>query len=143
MKLLYPATITHDPEDNGYLVEFSDLPGCISEGETLDEALSNGREALTGYLSSLFERNIKIPVPLTACNKDCYLIEPDPDVAIPIMLRNLRDTNKLTQSDVAKVIGVSYQAYQRLEKPGKSNPTMRTLDRLARVFHKHLHVELA
>jgi antitoxin HicB len=143
MKLLYPATITHDPEDNGYLVEFTDLPGCISEGETLDEALSNGREALTGYLSSLFERNIKIPVPSTASSKDSYLIEPDPDVAIPIMLRNLRDTNKLTQSDVAKVIGVSYQAYQRLEKPGKSNPTMRTLDRLARVFHKHLHVELA
>ena len=102
-----------------------------------------GREALTGYLSSLFERNIKIPVPSTASNKDCYLIEPDPDVAIPIMLRNLRDTNKLTQSDVAKVIGVSYQAYQRLEKPGKSNPTVKTLDRLARVFHKHLHVELA
>ena len=143
MRLLYPATITHDSEDNSYLVEFADLPGCITEGETLEEALRNGREALTGYLSSLFERNLQIPPPSTVCEIDCYLIEPEPDVAIPIMLRNLRDTNKLTQSDVAKVIGVSYQAYQRLEKPGKSNPTVKTLDRLARVFHKHLHVELA
>lgn len=143
MKLLYPATITLDPEDNSYLVEFADLPGCITEGETLDEALSNGREALTGYLASMFERNIQIPSPSTVSDNNCYLIEPEPDVAIPIMLRKLRDTNKLTQSDVAKVIGVSYQAYQRLEKPGKSNPTVRTLDRLARVFHKNLHVELA
>jgi antitoxin HicB len=143
MKLLYPATITHDLEDNSYLVEFADLPGCITEGETLDEALCNGREALTGYLSSMFERNILIPPPSTAVNNSNYLIEPEPDVAIPLMLKKLRDTNKLTQNDVAKVIGVSYQAYQRLEKPGKSNPTVKTLDRLARVFHKTLHVELA
>jgi antitoxin HicB len=143
MKLFYPATITHDPDENCYLVEFVDLPGCITEGVTLEEALCNGREALTGYLSSMFERNLLIPSPSTLPNKDSYLIEPEPDVAIPLMLKNLRDTNKLTQNDVARVIGVSFQTYQRLEKPGKSNPTVKTLDRLARVFHKTLHVELA
>jgi DNA-binding XRE family transcriptional regulator len=64
------------------------------------------------------------------------------DVAIPVMLKQLRENSKLTQSDVARVLGISYQAYQRLEKPGKSNPTVKTLERLARVFHKNLHLEL-
>ena len=143
MKLLYPATITHDPEDNSYLVEFPDLPGCITEGETLTEAKSNGREALTGYLSSLFERNLQIPAPSTVHNKNIHLIEPEAGVAIPVILKQLRENSKLTQSDVATVLGISYQAYQRLERPGKSNPTVKTLERLARVFHKSLHLELA
>ena len=45
--------------------------------------------------------------------------------------------------DVAKVLGISYQAYQRLEKPGKSNPTIKTLERLAKVFNKELLLEFA
>jgi hypothetical protein len=36
-----------------------------------------------------------------------------------------------------------YQAYQRLEKPGKSNPTLKTLERLAKVFSKDLRLEFA
>lgn len=143
MKLLYPATITYDRNDKSYLVQFIDVPGCITEGETLEEAARNGREALTGFLASLFERNVPIPEPSTISKKNIYLIEPEPDVAVPVMLRRLRESSKLTQSDVASVLGISYQAYQRLEKPGKSNPTLKTLDRLARVFHKSLHLELA
>jgi antitoxin HicB len=142
MKLQYPATITHDPEESSYLVEFPDLPGCITEGETLEEAKSNGREALTGFLSSMFDRNLQIPVPSAVRNKKFHLIEPEADVAIPVILKQLRENSKLTQSDVARVLGISYQAYQRLEKPGKSNPTVKTLERLARVFHKNLHLEL-
>jgi len=143
MKLLYPATITFATEDNGYLVEFIDLPGCITEGESLEDALGNAREALTGFLASLFERNLPIPEPSQVRKKNIHLIEPDAEVEIPIMLRKLRENSKLTQGDVAKVLGITYQAYQRLEKPGKSNPTVKTLERLARVFHKSLHLELA
>lgn len=143
MKLLYPATVTFDPEDDGYLVEFIDLPGCITEGETLADALSNSREALTGFLASLFERNLPIPEPSQVRKKNIHYIEPEPEVGIPVMLRKLRENSKLTQSDVARVLGITYQAYQRLEKPGKSNPTVKTLERLARVFHKNLHLELA
>lgn len=143
MKLLYPAAVTFDPEDNSYLVEFVDLPGCITEGESLEEALSNGREALTGFLASLVERNRPIPEPSLARNKNIHFIEPEPEVGIPVILRKLRENSKLTQGDVARVLGITYQAYQRLEKPGKSNPTIKTLERLARVFHKSLHLELA
>ena len=33
-------------EGGGYLVEYPDVPGCMSDGETVEEAISNGREAL-------------------------------------------------------------------------------------------------
>jgi transcriptional regulator with XRE-family HTH domain len=71
------------------------------------------------------------------------MIEPEPEVAVPVFLRKQREARKLTQSDVAKVLGISYQAYQRLEKPGMSNPTLKTLERLAKVFDKELHLDFA
>lgn len=60
MKTLYPAKITYTKKDNSYLVEFPDLNGRLTEGATLDDALKNAKEALTGYLSSLFERGFKM-----------------------------------------------------------------------------------
>ena len=37
-------------EGGGYLVEYPDIPGCMSDGETIDEATANGREALRDCL---------------------------------------------------------------------------------------------
>jgi antitoxin HicB len=139
----YPARINYLTEDNAYLVEFPDLPGCLTEGKTLQEARQNAKEALTGYLASIFERNFQIPEPSDIKGKGVYYIEPEPEVSVPIILRKLRETRKLTQGDIAKILGISYQAYQRLEKPGKSNPTLKTLERLAKVFDKDLRLEFA
>jgi len=143
MTLSYPALIKYVAEDNSYLVEFPDLPGCLTEGDTLEEAKRNAKEALTGYLASVFERDLKIPGPSAVKGKHIYGIEPEPEVSIPILLRKFRETKRFTQGDVAKVLGISYQAYQRLERPGKSNPTLKTLERLAKVFEKDLRLEFA
>ena len=39
-------------EEGRYVVECPDLPGCLSEGDTLDEAMDNINEAIIGCLSS-------------------------------------------------------------------------------------------
>ena len=61
MKLIYPA-IFHK-EDNAFWVEFPDLEGCNSFGDTLEETLANAREALEGYSISLIENGEKLPEP--------------------------------------------------------------------------------
>lgn len=47
-KISYPA-IFHE-EDNSYWVEFPDLEGCFSSGETIEEAFENAKEAIGLYL---------------------------------------------------------------------------------------------
>jgi len=49
-----------DP-DGGYTVEVPSLPGCISEGDTLDEALANIREAIELYIESLEADGEEVP----------------------------------------------------------------------------------
>ena len=43
--------VVHEAEEGGYWGEVPALPGCVSQGETLDELLSNLHEAVEGYLS--------------------------------------------------------------------------------------------
>ena len=45
----------------GFTVEVPDLPGCVSEGNTLDEAHGNIQEAIELYLETLVERKIPLP----------------------------------------------------------------------------------
>lgn len=42
-----------DLEDGGYTVEVPSLPGCISEGDTVEEALENIKDAIEGYIAAL------------------------------------------------------------------------------------------
>ena len=49
----YRVVLEPDFESGGYVVSCPSLPGCHSQGETENEALSNIREAIQAYLESL------------------------------------------------------------------------------------------
>ena len=53
--------ILEPQEEGGYTVYVPALPGCVSQGETAEEALSNIKEAIEVYLESLKERRLLIP----------------------------------------------------------------------------------
>ena len=66
----YPFSIRHlsDEDGGGYLIEFSDLPGCISDGETIEEAVENGKDALQCWLEAAKASGRNIPAPNQAKN---------------------------------------------------------------------------
>ena len=50
-----------DEDGNGYTVEVPSLPGCISEGDTLEEALANIKEAIDLWIADAKEHGEEIP----------------------------------------------------------------------------------
>ncbi|MGO9893529.1 MAG: type II toxin-antitoxin system HicB family antitoxin [Bryobacteraceae bacterium] len=50
-------------EGGGYLVEYPDIPGCMSDGDTIEEAIANGREALRDCVEVFRESGRKLPKP--------------------------------------------------------------------------------
>ncbi|HEV2971059.1 MAG TPA: type II toxin-antitoxin system HicB family antitoxin [Pirellulales bacterium] len=48
--------------DGGYHAAWPALPGCHSEGDTLDEATANIREAIEVYVESMFAHNEAPPI---------------------------------------------------------------------------------
>jgi antitoxin HicB len=65
MKQMYPFEIRplSPAEGGGFLIRFPDLQGCMSDGETPEEALKNGQEALMGWLETRQELGLPIPMP--------------------------------------------------------------------------------
>jgi antitoxin HicB len=61
----YPFTIRLLSEDDGggYLIEFPDVPNCISDGDTPEEAIRNGRDALRSVLLTKLEYGDPTPQP--------------------------------------------------------------------------------
>ena len=48
-------------EDGGWVVECPSLPGCISQGETREEALTNIKEAIDLYIDTLKDEGRPVP----------------------------------------------------------------------------------
>ncbi|NPV69752.1 MAG: toxin-antitoxin system HicB family antitoxin [Firmicutes bacterium] len=55
--------VLHPAEEGGYAAEIPELPGCISQGETMEEALKNIEAAKASWLESAIEDGIEIPEP--------------------------------------------------------------------------------
>lgn len=61
MQRRFKVVLEWDEESGGYTVTVPALPGCITEGDTLEEALRNAEEAITGYLEALKIQGRPIP----------------------------------------------------------------------------------
>jgi predicted RNase H-like HicB family nuclease len=52
LPLMHVKIVVHEAEEGGFWGEVPALPGCASQGETLDELLANLREAIAGWLEA-------------------------------------------------------------------------------------------
>jgi predicted RNase H-like HicB family nuclease len=65
MKLEYAVHIERlaESDGGGYLATVPDLPGCMSDGETPEEALKNVQEAIVSWTEAAKEWNQDVPKP--------------------------------------------------------------------------------
>ena len=63
MNLPYKMEIVPDVEEGGYVALFSDLPGCITVGDTIEEAIENIIDAKKAWLGAALEAGPTIPAP--------------------------------------------------------------------------------
>ena len=57
----FTVILTPDAEDGGFTAECLAIPGCISEGDTVEQALVNIKEAIEGCLESLAAHQQPLP----------------------------------------------------------------------------------
>jgi antitoxin HicB len=124
--------------DGAYIVSFPDLPSVNTYGDTIDEALKNAAEALNGALETDFERGYTLPQAKERPGRNFHPIEVYPHIEIAYTLRQLR--KEFSQKEIAAKLGVSPQAYQKLENPRKCNPTIKTLERIGTAFNRRVEV---
>jgi predicted RNase H-like HicB family nuclease len=60
MEYVYPA-IFHANDDGSFTITYPDLPGCVSEGKSLGNALYMAQSALTQWIGYLLDKEQEIP----------------------------------------------------------------------------------
>lgn len=60
---VYNYTVIFEPaEEGGYVVYVPALPGCVTQGDTFEEAEKMARDAIGGYIQALKDLDEEIPV---------------------------------------------------------------------------------
>ena len=78
-------------------VDFPDFPGCISAGDTLDEALRNAREALGLHVEGMSEDGERIPEPRSL---EAVLEDPENRDAVPCLVQLPRGKGKAVRINI-------------------------------------------
>lgn len=62
----FPVHLTYDLEYEGFVVDVPTLPGCMSQGKTVNEAMRNIKDAIVDYLAVLKKHHkTQIPIPMS------------------------------------------------------------------------------
>ena len=133
--MIYHCTV--EKEGKEYIAQFPDMTNIVTCGFSKDEALTLAKEALDGCLEADISQGNTIPKPRFMKG---YPVTVANHIVVAMQLRELR--GEQSQTDIAKKLGLSYQAYQRLENPRKSNPTIKTLERIAHALGRELNVQI-
>jgi antitoxin HicB len=137
MNTIYPA-IFEPQEPSGFFVQFVDIPGAITEGETIEECVFNAAEALTGVIECMIENGQDIPRPSENI-EGAYYIAPEAKVQAALLIRWARGDRSL--AEIARALETSWPSAQRLENPHHS-PTLKQLEKAASVLGKKLILSL-
>jgi len=122
-------------EEKGFWAECVELSGCTTQAESFDELVQACEESLNLYLEEPKDSKMVFPLPNESLDKDSSLVKAmvEPEIALAVLLRHHRSSSKLTQKQMAEMLGMkNLYSYQRLEK--RSNPTLSIIKRIHNVF---------
>jgi len=63
LALPYRMELIPDLDEGGFVVSFPELPGCLTSGETAEQAIANAQDAKAVWISAALEDRIPIPEP--------------------------------------------------------------------------------
>ena len=130
----YAAVLETQPE-GGFTVTFPDIPEAITEGDTREEALFQAADVLTLCLDERMVSGDALPVASKV--KGGVWIEPAAAIQAAMAVRAARQEQGRTLAELARSLGTSWAAAQKLESP-RANPTIKQLERTAAALGKRL-----
>lgn len=90
---IYPAKFHLNHDDGSYTVTFPDLPGCITEGKTIGNALYMAQDALRVWLQYTLDEKEPVPEP-----SDIKQIKEDPDEFVNYVRASVRDNRAVRRT---------------------------------------------
>lgn len=117
----------------GYQIQFFELPNIVTYCEAKKDIQKFARDALIGCIEADLDRFLDISIPKAIKSKNMISVPMPLNLSCAILFRKLRREQGFTTSEVANKLGISRQAYERLES-SHANPSVETIERVLSVL---------
>ena len=104
-KMLSYKVIFEPAEEGGYTAYVPSLPGCISEGDTYEEALKNIKEAIRGWIETSMKFGDEIP-------PSDVIVD---TVAVSISIPDHKELKRGTLKHILQQAGITADGFERLK----------------------------
>ncbi len=113
---IYPAKITPDKKDGGFVVTFPDLPEAITQGKKLTDAIVEAADCLEEAIANRIAMELSIPHP-SPIRKRHHPISLSTQIAAKAALYMAIGEKKITKVELAKRLHCDEKEVRRLLNP--------------------------
>jgi len=133
LRFTYPATLTPDDTDGGYVVTFPNLPEAITQGDTVDECLMEAADCLDEAIAARIDDGEPVPNPSEGTSE--YAVACPLQTAIKAALYLSMREKKISKRELARRMGVDEKVARRILDPHYS-AKLQTMDAALRTLGK-------
>lgn len=134
-QFVYPASLTPDEHDGGFVVTFVDLPEAITQGEDIADALRQGADCLEEAMAGRIRRHDGIPEPSVLGNTS-YAIPLSAQMAAKAALYLALCQAGITQAELAARLHCDEKEVRRLLDPRHASKLSRLEAALSVLGHQ-------
>ena len=137
----FSVNLTPDKNDGGFVVTFPDIPEAITQGDTKEEALAMGQEALEMALEFYFEDKRAVPVP-SKPKRGQNVIELPASLSAKILLLNEMVSQNIRPAELARRLNTTPQEVNRLTNL-RHKSRIDGIDAALHAMGRHLEISVA
>jgi antitoxin HicB len=138
LRFTYPVRLARDRKDGGYVATCRDLPEAITQGETVEEALTEAEGALQAAIEGRVEDGLDVPAPSAARRGERMVSTPVTTALKAAVYVAMREQN-VSKAELARRMHVHEKEARRMLDP--SHPTkVPTLERALAALGRHAEI---
>lgn len=140
-RFTYPIILTLDKHDGGYVVSCRDVPEVVTQGETIEEVVSDAEGALEAAIEMRMEDGLDIPLPTPKKRGEHLACLPINTAMKAALYLAMREQN-VSKSELARRLGLDEKETRRMLDP-RHGTKVPALERALHVLGKRLELVVA
>ena len=140
-QFVYPALLTADEKDGGFVVTFRDLPEAITQGDSLEQALNEAADCLEESIAVRIDDKLEIPQPSQPKNGE-HLVAVPAQTALKAALYLAMSEKGMSKVELASILNIHGKEVRRILSPHHATK-LSTMERTLAVLGQRVELQIS
>jgi antitoxin HicB len=136
----FPARLTPDEKDGGFVVTFRDLPEAITQGDSIKKALAEAADCLEEAIAARIDDRLDISSPSPPEDSE-YLVAVPIQTALKATLYLAMQEAGITKAELARTLDINEKEIRRILDPHHGTK-LPTIERALSALNKQIEINL-